>query len=411
MKTLYHLLLLVLLQLPSLAQTRTLNDYLQQATTNSPLLNDLQQQQASNRIDSLRLRAGYGLLVDGSSNNLYAPNIHGWGYDEVITNGALVNAVVTVRKNFTGKQNLNTQLRAITLQNQALDNNAVRTIQDLQRTITTQYITTYGDLEQLHFTEETARLLRQEASLLKRMTDSNIYRQTDYLAFLVTVQQQELSLQQQELQYRNDFATLNYLCGMVDTAAADLAPPQLEVAALPDAAHSAFFRQYQIDSLSLRNRHALVDYAYKPKLSAFVDGGYNSSLQLTPYKHFGSSVGLTVSVPIYDGHQRRMQHEQLDIAEKTRLGYQDFFTRQYNQQLAQLHQQLAGTQALLANINHQVKYAEGLVNINLKLLATGDARIPDLVIALDNYLTARNLLTQNTVSRLQLIAQINYWNK
>lgn len=411
MKTLRYLLCLLLLQLPALAQTRTLNDYLQQATTNSPLLNDLQQQQASNRIDSLRLRAGYGIQVEGGSNNLYAPTIHGWGYDNVITNGAQVSALVTARKNFASRQNINTQLRAITLQNQALDNSAIRTTQDLQRTITSQYITTYGDLEQLHFTEETARLLRQEATLLKRMTDSNVYRQTDYLAFLVTVQQQELSLQQQQLQYRNDFATLNYLCGVEDTAAVNLAAPQLEVAPLPDAAHSVFFSQYQIDSLSLRNRHALVDYAYKPKLSAFVDGGYNSSLQLTPYKHFGSSVGLTVSVPIYDGHQRRMQHEQLALAEKTRLGYQEFFSKQYNQQLAQLHQQLAGTQSLLADINHQIHYAEGLVDINLKLIATGDARIPDLVIALNNYLTARNLLTQNTVSRLQLIAQINYWNK
>jgi hypothetical protein len=45
------------------------------------------------------------------------------------------------------------------------------------------------------------------------------------------------------------------------------------------------------------------------------------------------------------------------------------------------------------------------------LLETGDARIADLVIALNNYLTAKNLLTQNTVSRLQIINQINYWNR
>jgi hypothetical protein len=49
-------------------------------------LKDLQFQQQSNLIDSLRLRAGYGLQINGSSNS-YAPYHNGWGYDYAITNG------------------------------------------------------------------------------------------------------------------------------------------------------------------------------------------------------------------------------------------------------------------------------------------------------------------------------------
>ncbi|SCC63635.1 Outer membrane protein TolC [Chitinophaga costaii] len=394
----------------SQAQTRQLSDFLHQALTNSPLLKELHQQQESNRLDSMRMLANYGPMIDAGTSNYYAPAIHGWGYDPAITNGANVSAVVTVRKTFVGKNNLQNQRNAIALQNQSLENSALRNTQDLQRNVTAQYISTYSDWEQLHFTENITRLLQESAAVLKKLTASNVYRQTDYLTFLVTLQQQQLLLQQQRLQYQNDFATLNYLCGMEDTSQSILAPPALEVGGGVDVTHSIFFQQYQLDSLRLRNQQSMIDYNYKPKLSAFVDGGYNSSLAYEPYKNFGASVGFTVSVPLYDGHQRRMQHEQTGIGEKTRQGYQAFFTRQYNQQVAQLRQQLSGTQALIDQINEQIRYAQGLVDINLKLLSTGDARIPDLVIALNNYLSARNLLTQNTVNRLQLINQINYWN-
>jgi len=118
-----------------------------------------------------------------------------------------------------------------------------------------------------------------------------------------------------------------------------------------------------------------------------------------------------VAVPIYDGHQKKMQYRKLDISERTRQNYKDFFTRQYSQQVAQLMQQLKATQELIDQINHQIKYSEGLIQVNTKLLVTGDVRIADMVIALNNYLTAKNLLTQNTVSRLQIINQINYWNR
>jgi hypothetical protein len=43
-------------------------------------------------------------------------------------------------------------------------------------------------------------------------------------------------------------------------------------------------------------------------------------------------------------------------------------------------------------------------------MATGDARIADYVIAINNYLNAKNIITQNTINKLQLISQINYWN-
>jgi outer membrane protein TolC len=146
-------------------------------------------------------------------------------------------------------------------------------------------------------------------------------------------------------------------------------------------------------------------------LNVFADAGYVSSLLTLPYKNFGTSFGFNLSVPIYDGRQRKLQYRKIQISEETRKGYRDFFKKQYSQQVAQLMKQLQSTQELIDQINKQIKYSEGLIQVNTKLLVTGDVRIADLIIALNNYLTAKNLLTQNTVNRLQLINQINYWNR
>jgi outer membrane protein TolC len=238
-----------------------------------------------------------------------------------------------------------------------------------------------------------------------------VYRQTDYLTFLVTRQQQELSVKQLTIQLQNDYATLNYLSGIVDTAEALLAEPAVALQPLPEINQSVFFRKFMLDSLQLGNSRALVDFSYKPRVNLFADAGYNSTLTYLPYKNFGTSFGVNITVPIYDGHQKKLQYSKLSIAEKTRQGYKNFFTAQYRQQVAQLMQQLKATAELIEEINHQIKYAEGLINVNIKLLETGDAKIADLVIAVNNYLTAKNLLTQNNTSRLQIINQINYWNR
>jgi len=46
-------------------------------------------------------------------------------------------------------------------------------------------------------------------------------------------------------------------------------------------------------------------------LNLYANSGYNSSLVLQPYKNFGASAGFNLSIPIYDGHQKKMQQERI----------------------------------------------------------------------------------------------------
>lgn len=409
---------LLCLAAPAAAQTgvpappsRDLSYFLDQAKHNSPLLKDYQNQIRSNQVDSARIRAGYRAQINGVSTNLYAPTYKGWGYDEAITNGADFNELVTFTQRLVGGNNLKNQYDAIRLQNQGITLSGKISEQDLKKTITAQYITAYGSWQQYLFNREVLQLLQDEQDVLKQLTEKGVYRETDYLTFRVTLQQEALVISQAKLQYQNDFATLNYNCGLQDTAFGALPEPVLDQVQWPEAENTLLYQQFGVDSLQLKNSDALIDYQYKVKVNLYADAGYSSSFAVTPYKNFGASVGVNLIVPIYDGRQRRMQHNKISIQEMTREYYRDFFTAQYNQQVAQLFQQLQSTQELIDQARDQLKYTKGLIEANRRLMATGDAKIADYIIALGNYLSAQNIITQNTMSKWQIINQINYWNR
>jgi outer membrane protein TolC len=411
MKITRLLVFILLLHITGFTQERSLDYYIQAGIDNSPFLKELKNQQRSNLIDSMRILAGYLPQVTAVSSNSYAPTIGGWGYDGAITNGSNFSQLVTVSKQLVSKENLKNQHEAIQFLNESLKTSGKISEQDLRKTITAQYISAYGNYLQYHFNKEVLQLFRKEQNILKNLTEKGIYRQTDYLSFLVTMQQQEIQISQYKNLFQNDFSTLNYLCGIHDTSAIPLKKPEILLTLLPEAENSIFYQQFLNDSLKLRNSDALIDYRYKPKVNVYGDGGYLTSFSSQAYKNFGVSVGLNLVVPIYDGKQKKLQHDKIEIAEQSRQQYRDYFKIQYSQQIAQLFQQLHAAEDMVHQSENQIKYAETLIEANQKLLETGDAHMADYIIAIGNYMNAKNTITLNSINQLQIINQINYWNR
>jgi outer membrane protein TolC len=411
MKRVFILLFCSALFFNSRAQQNNLDYFVNQAIANSPLLKDFQNQILSFTLDSQIMRAALKLQVNGISNNSYAPIIKGYGYDEVITNGQQVSALAQVSKSFLGGKTINTQIANLQLQSQVMANAVKMSEQDVIKTITDQYIVTYGEQLQLDFYNEINGLLRKEDSLLKKLTQDNAFKQNEYLGFVVILQQQLLTTAQLETQYKFDYAALNYLAGIVDTTATRLEDPQLNSTTFGDYTKSIFYQQFVLDSLKLANDRMLVDINYRPKINAYGDVGYNSSLLYLPYRNFGASIGLNVTIPIYDGKQRKLQYAKIDLQDRTRMYRKNFFFQQRNQQILQLMQQLNATDRLIDQIDKQIKYTETLIIVNEKLLAAGDIRLTDFILTLSNYFNARNLVTQNHITRLKIVNQLNYWGR
>ncbi len=392
-------------------QSNTLQFYIDNAVQHSPLLKEYQNQVQLNMYDSLLIRAGLKVQVTGTSVNTYAPVIKGYGYDNAISNGGNFATLVGINKPLLNQKNLNAQFQTISLQNQIAANTSQITAQDLKRSVIAQYITAEGSLQQLTVNQDISRLLSKEEIILKKLTQSNIYKQADYLAFLVTLQQQDLLVKQLSIQYKTDLGTLRYLSGITDTTTEMLQSPNIALTVLPGIEGSVFFTKFALDSLTLINSKRLVDINYRPRINLYADAGFNSSLTYQAYKNFGTSFGFNVVVPIYDGKQKKLQYGKIDVQEKTRSGYQQFFKSQYQQQVAQLTQQLSLTEDLIVSINNQLKYTQSLIEVNGRLLEAGEVRVTDYIIALNNFINAKNLITQNNISRLQIINQLNYWNR
>ncbi len=411
MKRIFSLFFFIHVVIVSFGQKNNLDYYVNQALVNSPLLQDYQNQLLSLSLDSQIIRAALRPQVNGIGNGLLAPVIGGWGYDEAITNKHQLTALAQVSKSFLSSKTIASKIASLHIQSMSANNNSKVSQQDLRKAIIDQYIITYGEQLQLDFSNHMNELLKKEEGLLKKLTQDNIYKQVDYLIFVVTLQQQLLNASQLEIQYNFDYTTLNYLAGVVDTAVVRLEDPHLNRTALGDFTNSIFYQQFVLDSLKLLNDKALVDLAYRPKINAFADAGYNTTFNYKPYKNIGTSIGINVTIPIYDGKQKKLQYSKIDLQERTRVAKRDFFIRQHDQQVLQLMQQLNATDRLIEQINKQITYTETLITVNEKLLATGDIRLVDFILTLNNYYVARNLVTQNYISRLKTMNQLNYWSR
>ena len=320
----------------------------------------------------------------------------------------MVSALVGVNKRIMSKNQLNSQADSFKLIKDALIVNKKIAVKDLDKSIITQYIAAFGTETQMEYNNKITSLLKEEEVILKKLARNSIYKQTDYLIFNATVKQQELAALQLKQQYQNDLALLNYLTGEKDTAFVKLKTPDLTIKLIQEE-NSIFFKQFEIDSLKIKNSDKLIDNTYRPALSLLGDAGYNSSFIYQGYKNFGFSVGLGLSIPIYDGNQRSLQHQKNSTALATIDSYNKNFKRQYDQQLLLLNQKFNQSAEINKMLQSQLSVAETLIEANKKLLVTGDAQITEYIIALSNIISIQDAMAQNTVNKLQIINEINYW--
>ncbi len=412
-KSIFPPLIIFLFFLPSglPGQQHDLGYFLDAGLRNSPLLKDYSNRVRSARIDSLKIIAGQKFHVNATSNNYYAPVVKGYGLDEVKTDLAEVSAVVQVSKEITWNKNLQNKYEAIRLQNQSAMLEGNLSARELKKTITSQYILTYSDQRYVELSSEILRMLKEEEQIVRRLAESGSYRQTEYLSFLVNMRQQELVSAQFQSSYITDFETLNYLCGIYDTTRYSLADPGLTSVSPIEIRNTLFYRQYTVDSLRIANSDRQIDFEYQPRLSVFADGGYLSSFTITPWKNFGLSAGVTLTVPIYDGRQRQMQHDQAAISESTRSNYAGFFRNQYMQQVAILEHQLTSAAQMNDKILGQQKYSRALVDANRVLLSKGDISVNDYILSVNSWLEANNMLIDNATERFRIINELNYWRE
>ena len=75
-----------------------------------------------------------------------------------------------------------------------------------------------------------------------------------------------------------------------------------------------------------------------------------------------------------------------------------------------LNQRLKQVDDIEKQLQSQLIISDALIEANKKLLLSGDAQITDYVIAIGNFITIKNTISQNKSNKLQIINEINYWS-
>lgn len=385
-----------------------LSYYLQKGLENSPLLKDFNNQILAGKIDSLITLATYKPQVNQVSQVMYAPVAKNLGYDEAITNGANYAAVLNVVQPLFNKRFRNGQFKSIELASQSVEAERRISVNDLKQGITAQYLNAFADLKQIEFNRNILKLLTDEQTLLKSLTEKGLYQQTDVLNLSVSLTAQKIAIRQTFIQYKNNLAILNFLCGINDTTTAILSKPELAFRNSFDMENTPSMLKFRVDSLKNLNSKQLIDLNYLPRLSAFADAGFMAILPQNVPHNFGTSFGLNFTLPVYDGKQRKLQYEKTSLAETTREQYQSFYKSQYKQQINQLSEQLKLTDDLISSIRSQLTEQEKLIALYKIEIEKGLVRFIDFLTIVNNYSQTKNNLTLSETNRQQIINQMNY---
>jgi outer membrane protein TolC len=390
------------------AQKQSLDYYIDRAIQNSPLLRDYQNQLSSSAVDSMLIRASQKYQTDVTSTISYAPVISDWGYDEALTNGANIIGQFGVKQEIMNKNVLNTKFKGINIQKQSVTNSIKISINDLKKSITNQYLTTYCDFNDIEFTRGQLKIINDQLELLKHLVQNGVYKQSDYLSLLAEAQSQEMAITQLMGQYSSDLQSLNLLCGIIDNKDVELDTPVISELKIENFNQSPLFMQFKIDSIRIENEKQLIADQVKPKINWYADAGMMSSTITNIYKHFGVSAGINLTVPIYDGGQRKLETQKLTISENTRSTYQNYFKSQYQQQVYQIYSDLSNLTRVVEQVKKQLATSKELIAISRIQLSNGNIPVTDFLNALRNHSVINRTINQSEIKRLVLINELNY---
>jgi outer membrane protein TolC len=396
------------LPLTGYSQSRDLNYYLREGLQNSSLINDLNNQVHSASLDSIIIAAKLKPQVEGRSQLLYSPYNDHLGYDEVITDGGNYQALAYVSQDlFVGKKTGN-KYQALKNEKEGLNLSIKLSSAELIKTITDLYIESFSVYSELLFNITVLDLMKDENTVVSRFVESGIYSQTDYLSLLIETKGQEIIITQLRNQYRKNIMSLNELCGIVDTSEIMLQKPVVELQEATGISDYLVLRQYSLDSLRIINEKEALALRYKPSVNWFADAGILTSNPFNFYRHAGASAGVSLTIPIYDGNQKKTEENKLSLEENSRSHYLGSKKKEYDQIYLRLNSELEGLTQVRNGLENQLALSGKLVKSLRVQLENGNTKMQDYITAIRNYRNINRNIILSDIDILHVKNELNY---
>ena len=311
------------------SQQRDLNYYLEQAQQNSPLI---QKNKNDSRIIDLDLLQTEKILknpeINLESSILFAPIISHTsnsnrldlvsngsdsysGYDLGITNGGQYQAFISLKQPLLGQSSLKIYANKSDISKKQNNNSTSLTIHEMVQLVSYQYILCRKSKVQIKNGEDLITQLDDQLNTLKKLVNSAVYKHTDLLLLQIEKQNLEISNKAFEDDYKSNLYDLNLLCGIKDSSIVDIQESDFQMR--PEITlQSRFLTSYRLDSLGIMADQSISELKYKPQLSLFANAGLNA-VYLPAFNRLGMSAGLTFSMNLYDGNQRKLERDKSNV--------------------------------------------------------------------------------------------------
>lgn len=424
MKQLALWLLFFMIIVSSQAQETTLEYFISEARENLPILKENNNLQKIGEIQNDIIRAqNKAFQVNATSEVQFAPyfNNNGrfidvtttpspraYGYDVGITNGGLYSAQLNVTKNLFNQKMVDNLLFQNKVQNNTLTLTAQEIEHNLVKNITDAYIMAYQLQLQENFTVEILKDLENRLKVVELLVKRAVLMESDYLLLQLDIDSKKLELQQIRNNLKTAINQLFSLSGIRLVETDSLSVPELMYTDDPLA--NFYQRKFENDSLQVVVDQKVFENQYKPQLSLYGNTGLNAVELTNIDRRVGLSAGLRLTVPIYDGKQRKYNIQQSELKKENLEFYKENAEIQLENNLKSIEAQLTSLEENIQSIEEQQQKQLNVLEIYKGKLVQGQVSIVDYLNVIQTYKLNVQTKLQMQTNRWLLQSQYNFIN-
>lgn len=368
---------------------------------------------AQNKGPQVNFTADYiGVPYFGSNGRIISltasPSSRAFGYDAGQTNGGTYATQLNIalellnRKSIYNLQQQNTNAALVN------SNTRLQIEHDLRKSITDQYIQVYQLQQQEEYLAQIVGEVKGRKSTVEALVKRGLLQQSDYLLLEIEQNTRENEYSQAQINEVNAYMGLKNLALVTDTGRVKLVPPEITLNSAPTNYY--YQERFRLDSLGILADQNVFNNKYRPALSFAANGGMLSSDFNNIPRNIGLLAGLHLVVPVFDGHQRKINNSQAKISQQNIRYARDNFSVQQKNYLESLNRQIGLLNLNLLQIDRLIGKQQLLLQLDREKLQSGQLSIIEYVKTLQDYAASRQNLNAVNVQLLLLKNQYNYYN-
>lgn len=417
-----------LAQLQVSGQHHSLDFYLEQAKENSTFIHRNRNEKKLVQLDMEQIRKIYSrpeVTVD--ANVLFAPIISRdqepaqfkltakdgdvdeyVGYDLAATDGGQFQGVVSVSQGLFNGRKIETYNDRAEIRKQINDNNIQLTEHELGNAVRHQYLLCLKSKRQADNNLDLTREVDEEIAIMKELVRNAIYKQSDLKLLEIARQDYEQAYETSRAEYRDNLYNLNLLCGLDEGADVEIEPVEFSLDQ-EVVMNSQFLTSFHLDSLALITGRNISELKYQPQVNLFANAGMNA-VYIPAFNRFGFSTGVTFSLTLYDGHQRKTEYEKSQINLEN-LQFEKEQTKVRNEiQKDFTLDKLNSLNKRISLADNQLEQYDQLLIMYKSQLSHGDISVMDYSYLLKDISEKKQERLLFEMEKQMVINAYNYWN-